>query len=63
MRGEKGDRFIERGREVQIQGEKIQRIMVEREKEKACLTLASCSTELQFDTRTSAVSEHVSWVK
>lgn len=33
------------------------------EKQKACLTLASCSIELQFDTQTSMVSEHVSWVK
>lgn len=38
------------------------RIMVEREKGKACLTLASCSTELQFDTQTSMVSEQVSWL-
>ena len=42
-----------------IQREKV----VEREEGKACLTVASCSTELQFDTQTSVVSEHVSWVK
>lgn len=37
--------------------------VVEGEKRKACVTPASCSTELQFDTQTSMVSEHVSWVK
>lgn len=32
-------------------------------KGKACLKLASCCTVLPFDTQTSTVPEHVSWVK
>ena len=36
---------------------------VDREKGTTRLTPASRSTELQFDTQTSTVSGHVSWVK